>query len=139
MAVFQYGDLVRDARLNAIETTVGTAPKLRFFTGAMPANCAAADTGTLIADITLPSDWMGAAASGVKAKLGTWVGAGHANAGAGMDAGYFRIKNSGATVTHCQGDVSVTAGGGAMTLDTLTIASGQPINVTAFTLTDGNG
>lgn len=139
MAVLQFSDAVRDARANAIETTISTAPKLRFFTGAMPVNCAAADSGTLIADLTLPSDWLNASASGVKTKLGTWSGVGAAAAGAGMDAGYFRIKNSGATVTHMQGDVSITGGGGAMTLDSINIASGQPVTVSAFTITDGNG
>jgi hypothetical protein len=56
-----------------------------------------------------------------------------------MDAGYFRIKNSAGTVTHIQGDITITGGGGAMTLDSINIATGQPINVTTFTLTDGNG
>lgn len=138
MAVFQFGDLVRDARLNAVESTTGTAAKLRIFTGALPANCAAADSGTLIADLTLPSDWMNASAAGVKTKLGTWTGLGHANAGAGMDAGHFRIKNSAGTVTHVQGDVTATGGGGALTLDSINIATGQPVTVNTFTLTDGN-
>lgn len=56
----------RNAQLNAFETTVGTAPILELRTGAQPANCAAADSGTLLASMTLPSDWMADAAAGVK-------------------------------------------------------------------------
>jgi len=138
MAVLQFSDAVRDARNNAFETTVSTSPKLRLFSGAMPANCAAADSGTLLADISLPSDWMAASAAGVKQKLGVWTGVGHANAGVGMDVGHFRIKTTAGTITHCQGDVTVTGGGGAMTVDSITVIATQPINVTVFTLTDPN-
>jgi hypothetical protein len=139
MAVLQFSDTVRNARLDTFESTIGTAAKLRIFTGTVPTNCAAVDSGTLIADLTLPSDWMTAAATGVKGKNGAWTGVGHANAGAGMDAGHFRIKNSAGTVTHCQGDITITGGAGAMTLDSINIATSQPVNVTTFTLTDGNG
>ena len=37
-----------------------------------------------------------------------------------------------------QGTVTLTGGGGDMTLDNTSIASGQAVNVTSFTLTDGN-
>jgi hypothetical protein len=128
----------RNARLDSIETTVGTAPKLRISSGAPPANCAAADTGTLLAELTLPSDWMDAAASGSKAKLGTWSGLGDAGAGAGTNAGHFRIKDSAGTNAHIQGTITATGGGGDMTLNNISIANGQDVTITAFTLTDGN-
>jgi hypothetical protein len=54
----------RNARLDAIETAVGTAPNLYLRTGAQPADCATADSGSLLATLALPSDWMAAAASG---------------------------------------------------------------------------
>lgn len=37
-----------------------------------------------------------------------------------------------------QGTVTLTAGGGDMTVDNTSFASGQVFNVTGFTLTDGN-
>lgn len=138
MAVLQFGDLVRNARLDAFETATGTAPKLRLMSGAMPVNCATADSGTLLCEMGLPADYMSPAATGSKVKLGVWSGVGDAGAGAGTNAGYFRIKNTAGTVVHCQGDVTATGGGGAMTLDNLSIASGQTVTVTTFTLTDGN-
>ncbi|HKY51710.1 MAG TPA: hypothetical protein VJP45_10680, partial [Candidatus Limnocylindria bacterium] len=63
---------VRNARLDAIETAIGTSPILRIRTGAPPAACATADSGTVLAEMTLPSDWMAAAASGAKALVGSW-------------------------------------------------------------------
>ena len=64
----------RNAALDAFETTVGTAPLLRIYSGSMPANCATAASGTLLMEATLPSDWLAAASSGSKAKSGTWSG-----------------------------------------------------------------
>ena len=68
----QLSTTVRNARLDQIESTIGTSPILRIRTGSAPANCGAADSGTVLAALTLPSDWMAAAASGSKAKSGTW-------------------------------------------------------------------
>ena len=65
----------RNAALDAFETAVGTAPLLRIYSGSMPANAAASATGTLLAEMTLPSDWLAAASSGSKSKSGTWTDA----------------------------------------------------------------
>ena len=70
----QLSTSVRNARLDQTETTIGAAPILEIRSGSVPANCAAADSGSLLASLTLPSDWMAAAASGSKAKNGTWSG-----------------------------------------------------------------
>jgi len=130
----QLSDPVRNARLDSIETTIGATAKLQFRSGAQPANCAAADTGTLLAELTLPSDWMNAASGGVKTLLGTWAGAGVA---AG-NAGHFRLKNNAGTVCGMQGSVTATGGGGDMTLDNIAIAAAQAVTITGFTLTDAN-
>lgn len=130
----QYSGAVRDAQLDAVETVVGTSPKLQLRTGAPPADCAAADSGTLLCEITLPSDWMAAASGGSKAKSGTWTGTG---AAAG-NAGHFRVKNSAGSTTHGQGTVTATGGGGDMTMDNINIAVDQAVTVNTFTLTAGN-
>lgn len=132
MAV-QLSTAVRNARLDAIETTVGTAAVLKIFTGAQPANCAAANSGTELASMTLATDWMNAAASGQKTLLGTWQDASANNPGT---AAHFRIYASDGTTCHMQG--SVGQGSGDLSLDNTTIAAGQNITITAFTLTDGN-
>ncbi|MBP6564159.1 MAG: hypothetical protein KA200_00950 [Burkholderiales bacterium] len=131
----QHSVAVRNARLDAIETTVGTSPILEIRTGAQPANCAAADSGTLLASITLPSDWLAAASSGSKAKSGTWQ---DSSANGTGTAAHFRIKDSTGTTCHQQGSVTATGGGGDMTVDNTSFASGQSFTVTGYTLTDGN-
>lgn len=130
----QFSVAVRDARLDAIETTISTTPSLEIRTGAPPANCGTADSGTVLATCALPSDWMAAASSGSKAKAGTWE---DTSADAAGTAGHFRIKSAGGTV-HMQGTVTATGGGGDMTLDNAVLAVGQAFSVTSFTLTDGN-
>lgn len=130
----QLSTAVRNARLDQIETTIGVTPKLQIWTGAPPANCAAVDTGTKLIEEDCPSDWMAAAASGSKSKLGTWQAVGLA---AGS-AGHFRLKDSAGTTCHAQGTVTATGGGGDMTLDNVSIAVDQVVTINTFTLTDGN-
>lgn len=91
----------RNASLDAIETAVGGSPTLEMRTGVPPADCAAADTGTVLATMTLPADWMAAASGGSKALSGTWQ---DTAADAGGEAAHYRIK-AGATC-HIQGLLS---------------------------------
>jgi hypothetical protein len=134
----QFSETLRNNRINQFETTIGSSAKLRIMAGAMPANCAAADAGTLLCEIALPSDWLTAAAVGVKTKNGTWSGTADVAAGVGTTATYFRIKNSTGTTTHCQGSISAVGGGGNMTIDNSTVISGQPVNVATFSIAEGN-
>ena len=131
----QLSTTARNARLDAIETTIGTAPILTIRTGTAPADCATANSGTVLATLTLPSDWMANASSGSKAKSGTWQDASADNAGT---AAHFRIHDSTGTTCHLQGTVTATGGGGDLTLDNTSIAAGQTVTITSFTLTDGN-
>jgi len=108
---------------------------LKLRTGAAPATVATADSGTVIASMTLPSDWMSNASGGSKALLGTWS---TGSAAATGTVGYFRLYASDGTTCHMQGTVTVSGGGGDMTLDSITITIGQTITITSFTLTDAN-
>ena len=129
---FQFSVATRNAAIDAIETAIGAAPTLEIRSGAVPANAAAADSGTVLATLALPSDWLSAASNGSKTLLGSWT---DAAADAAGTAGHFRIKAS--TTCHIQGTVTITGGGGDMTLDNTNIAAGQQIVITAFTLTAG--
>lgn len=131
----QYSVTVRNAQLDAFESTTGASAILRILSGTVPANCATAQSGTLLASLSLPSDWMSAASAGSKALLGTWN---DTSADATGTAGYFRILDSTGTTCHAQGTITATGGGGDMTLDNTSIASGQTVTVTSFTLTAGN-
>lgn len=132
----QYSVAVRNAQLDAVETTIGTSAVLKIKSGSAPANCAAADSGTVLATLTLPSDWMAAASSGSKAKAGTWE---DTSADATGTAAHFRLYASDGTTCHAQGTVTATGGGGDLTVDNTSFASGQSFTVTTFTISAGNG
>lgn len=133
---------VRNARLDSIETTIGVSAKLVIYSGSAPANCAADTTGTLLAEYDLASNWA-AAASGGSMSLNN-LPLSVAAAGTGT-AGYFRIFTNAQSTTpgagtpcELQGTVTATGGGGDLTLDNTSIASSQTVNITAFSITDGN-
>ena len=129
----QLSTTVRNARLDTIESTIGTAPLLRIYSGSMPADCATAASGTKLVEITLPSDWMAAASSGSKAKTATaWSAAAVATG----TAGYFRITDSAGTTTHIQGTVATSSAD--MLVDNASIASGQTVTINTFVLSDAN-
>lgn len=131
----QLSTAVRNARLDAIETAIGVSAVMKIRTGAAPADVATADSGTVLATLSLPSDWLAAASGGSKAKSGTWQ---DASADATGTAAHFRVYASDGTTAHLQGTVTATGGGGDLTLDNTSIAAAQTLTITGFTLTDGN-
>lgn len=133
----QYSVTVRNAQLDALETAVGVSAVLKIYdlTAGAPADCSAAITGTVLATLSLPSDWMAAASSGSKAKSGTWQDASADNAGT---ADFFRLFASDGTTCHAQGTVTATGGGGDMTVDNAVFAAGQSFTVNTFSITAGN-
>jgi hypothetical protein len=131
----QFSVTVRNARLDAIETAVGVSAVLRIRTGAAPANCATADSGTVLATINCPSDWLAAASGGSKSISGTWQ---DLSADATGTAAHFRLYDSAGTTCHLQGTVTATGGGGDMEVTSTSFTAGQSFTVNTFTLTDGN-
>ena len=133
MAV-QLGVLTRNRRLDSVEVELGTTPIMTIRTGAQPANCAAANSGTVLATINLPSDWLAAATGGTKSIAGgPWQ---DTTADAGGTALHFRVHNSAGTVCEMQGSVGL--GSGDLQLDNNVIVAGQTVSITGFVLTDGN-
>lgn len=126
---------VRNARLDAIESSIGISAIMKLRTGAPPTNITDADSGTVIATISLGSDWMNPASSGTKVQNGTWQ---DASADAAGTVGHFRIYASDGTTQHIQGTVTATGGGGDMEINNTVVAAGQQITVTGFTWTEGN-
>lgn len=130
----QLGVASRNAMLDALEVAAGTTPILTIRTGAAPSDCATANSGTVLATINLPSDWMAAANAGAKAIAGgPWQ---DTSADAAGTAQHFRIHDSGGTVCHMQGDIG--QGSGTLQLDNTVLAVGQTVSITAFTLTAPN-
>lgn len=124
----QYSVGVRDGQANAKETEwiTGGAPVLKIFSGNQPANCAAANSGTELASMNLPADPLTASSSGNKTKSGTWSGTAIATG----TAGHYRVyKNDGTTCVE-QGDITDD-----MTIDNTSIATGQTVTVTSYSMT----
>ena len=133
----QYAADIRDAQNNVIETNIGASPIMRVYNGTPPANVAAALSGnTLLAQGTLPSDWMGDSSGGVKAKAGTWTLTGQSGAGAGTAGTFFRIYASDGTTPKIQGTFGV---GQEAVPDNNNIANGQTVTIATFSITRGNG
>lgn len=130
----QFSVAIRNAMLDAIETVLGTSPIMRIRTGSAPASCVTADSGSVLATLTLPSDWLLAAAAGVKSKSGTWE---DTSADAGGVAGHYRVYDSGDTECHIQG--TVAASGGDMNVSNTNFAAGQPFTVNTYSISAGNG
>lgn len=129
----QLSTAARNGRLDAIETELGASTIMKMRTGAQPANCAAADTGTVVATLNLPADAMANAAGGTKAKSGTWE---DITADAAGTIGHFRWYKSDGVTCVMQGSVGV--GAGDMQVDNNVVNAGQKVTVTGFTITDGN-
>lgn len=93
--------------------------RLRVYTGAMPANTAAAATGTLLLDVTLAADWAGTGAlPGVPLNTAAL---------AAGTAGYFRITDSAGTLCGWQGTCG--QGTGDLSFDSAMFTSGQPVTI----------
>lgn len=124
----------RNDRVAAIETNAGTAPIVRIRTSSVPATPATADAGTVLLSITLGSDW--ASQTGGILTFSSTPLSGTAS-GTGT-AGHFRLYKSDGTTVVAQGTVTATGGGGDMTIDNTSIVTGQTVQITAWTITDGN-
>jgi len=98
----KYSTTVNNACLNAIEDAIGPSAIMKLRTGPAPANLASADSGTVLATIALPANWMADAAAGSKAKSGTWS----TTASAGGWGGHYRIYAADGVTPHIQDLVS---------------------------------
>jgi hypothetical protein len=112
---------------------IGASAILKLRSGAQPGYCSGTDSGTVIATMNLPADYMANAAAGSKAAQGTWQDTLADNAGT---IGHFRIYDSGGTICHMQGTVGLS--GADMNLDAVVVNAGQQITITSFVITDGN-
>jgi hypothetical protein len=127
----KFSTAVRNAQLDAIEATIGTAAKLYVRTGAAPSATADADSGTLLVEIDLPSDWLANASGGTKDQAGSWSGTAVADGA----VGHFRIKDSTGTTTHIQGTAGTS---GELTTSSASFSNGQTVTISSSSFTAGN-
>lgn len=126
-----WADTVRHAVLNAYETAVGTAPIVRVYAGAVPADEGASlGAATKLAEATLASDFMEAAGATTAGEKGfsnlpiTMTGI------ADGAASFYRVYAADGTTSLEQGTVATS--GGDMTIDNASITTGQTVRITAW-------
>lgn len=118
-----------------LTSIIANADHAKFFTGAMPATTAAADSGTLLLEITslvfaAPSSGTDEATSDLTSADD---GVGDAGAGGGT-AGHCRIYDSGGTVLWQDDDIGVSLSGSNVELSDITIDAGVTYTVVSWTL-----
>jgi len=123
---------VRDAMLNAAETAIGVSAIVKLKSGAQPANCAAADTGTVIATFSLAADWMAASSSGSKAFSSVPLTDAAADNNGVLQ--HYRVYATDGTTCHMQGSITATGGGGDLTVDNVVVTAGQSVSITSWVI-----
>ena len=119
-------DTLANAMLDGLDSAFNSGT-LTIRTGSAPGAGNTA-TGTVLATVTLPADAFAAASSRTKAKSGTWEDTSADNTGT---AAHFRLVGGSNII---EGTVTATGGGGDMTVDNVSFASGQAFTITSFSL-----
>lgn len=123
---------VRDAWIAATETVIGPTPVIKIRTGAVPGHCSDPDSGTVLATIVLPSDWLSAPSAGAADKLGVWQ---DISADASGTMGHFRMYAADGVTCKLQGNITTSSGGGVMQVSNLSIVSGASFTINSFSVT----
>ena len=103
--------------------------EFRIYSGSMPAHCADAATGTLLATLTI-NGFTGSASGGV---ITLDAVTGDSSADASGTAGYWRLMNVAGSSVIMQGNVG--AGSGSLSLNTTGIVAGAAVSITSGTIT----
>lgn len=133
---FSFDTTLRNNRLDQITSRVGGGALIRFYTGTRPANVATAvTTQTLLGTCTGGTPFAGSASGGtLTANAITQDSAADATG----TATWFRIFQSNGTTAVIDGDCGIAGSGAEAILNTISIVTGGPIQVTSLTFTEGN-
>jgi hypothetical protein len=119
----QYSTTHRNNNMADITTQVGASGVIKIFTGPVPATCATADTGTLLATLTCAATFAPAPSAGVL----TANAIASAVAAATGTAGYWRLYPSTATTTNAVAQGTVFAST-TLTTNATTAANSNVLN-----------
>ena len=125
-----YSTTLRNARLDAITTAVGTGGLIRIYDGTRPATGGTATT--LLAELTVAGAFAAAASAGVLTVNSVTQ---DSSANATGTATWFRVTTSGGTAVI---DGNVGTSGSDLNLNTTSIVTGGPVAITSFTITTAN-
>jgi hypothetical protein len=131
MAYINFNNLTKMSRVTAIATAIGNSATLNIYTGTQPAGRDTAASGTLLVSLPLSSP-PATEALGANAVL-TFNAITQQNASNTGTAGWARIANSTSAGIV---DLDVGTSGTSVTLNTTSIVSGGPVQVTSATITE---
>lgn len=127
-----YATTLRNNQLDEITAFAGSAALLRIYDGTRPATGAAITTQVLLAELTCGTPFAPAASGGV---LTANAITDDSSANATGTATWARLVTSGITFVM---DLGVGTSGTELILNTTSIVSGAPVEVTSFVITRGN-
>lgn len=134
MANLKIDTTIRNNMMDEITAVAGSSVKIKIYSSSQPAG-GAATSATLLGTLTGASTFAAAATGGV---LTLNAITGDSSADATGTAAWFRLTQSDDTWV-LDGDVTVTGGGGDLTLDSIAIVIGGTINLSGTnTLTASN-
>lgn len=125
-----YSTTLRNARLDAITTAIGASGKLRIYSGTRPAT--GGTVTTLLAELTCNATFAPAASGGVLTLNSITQ---DSSADATGTATWARMVTSGGTFV---ADFNVGTSGSDINLNTTSLVLGAAVQVTSFTITEGN-
>lgn len=132
----KYAAALKNGQMDQITTKLGTSGLLRIYGGTQATNPdTAVGAQVLLAELDLSATAAAAASTGVWTANSITNGTGTAGASTGTNATWYRACTS-AGVGIVDGSVGVT--GADLNLNNISIATGQVVSVTSWTLTNPN-
>ena len=122
---------VQNAILSGLVSAIGASPRIQFYNGALPANCAAVPGGVKLVEFALAASWTSGPGGGQLALSNIPI---QGIAAASGTSNYFRVVDS-IGMCHMQGTLTGTGGGGDFELDNPNITQGQTVTIGAWTIT----
>jgi hypothetical protein len=133
----KYSAALKNAQMDAITTKAGASCTIGIYSGTQPTNPdTALGAQVLLATLTGNATFAPGASGGVLTLNAIASGTGTAGAGAGTTATWFRLSNATGPVAHIDGTVGIS--GCDLNLNNTSIATGQTVAISSFTLTNAN-
>jgi len=127
----KYSTTHRTNSMTQLATDIGASCKIKIWTGSIPADCATADTGTLLVTFVGNAGGFGSAVGGVL----TAAAVASVTASGTGTAGYFRIYPSADTSTNAVVQGTVGTSGTDMIVTNTSINATQACNFTSLLVT----
>ena len=131
----KYSASLKNAQQDAITTKAGASCTIGIYSGTQATNPdTALGAQVLLCTLTGNATFAAAAATGILTLGAITGGTGTAGAAGGTTATWFRLSNATGPVAHIDGTVGIS--GCDLNLNNTSIATGQAVSVTSWTLTN---